>query len=371
MPPAPPTLDELSIGGPIGRGATCAVRVASATASVGSSMSTSQPPEQRFALKIIVKAKIVGQNQLTRLFREKELLGELNHPNIVQLHGTLKDDSHLYFLLELLTGGELLWHMRRAPRQCVPPGAARTCVGALLLPLRYMQEQGVLYRDLKPTNVMFERSGKLKLVDFGHAKHVEPGERSLSLCGTPHYHAPEAVRGEGHGLPAQLWALGVLLVEMTAGEAPFWVTAEAKARGDNMQALILRGEPNLGGVPDDEARDLAAALLAPSADEREAAFPRGYQDVMGHPWLAALDWVAVEAGSRVPDSFDFEAASRDLSRRLADAELEAEEQTNSAADAAAAAALRQRAERYAELERRTKEREREEEASAGEAQAVP
>lgn len=280
----------------IGRGVSSVVQLATSTDVDG--------PPRRYALKTIEKAKIFGQNQLTRLFREKELLGELRHPSIVRLHTTFQDESHLYFLLELLSGGELLWHMHRAQGR-VPPATARTCMGALLLPLRFMLEQGVLYRDLKPTNVVFSAAGRLTLVDFGHAKRVAPGERSTSLCGTPHYHAPEAVRGEAHGLPAQLWALGVLLVEMTSGAAPYW---EGRG-GVSLKEQILGPPADLKDVPT-EARPLAAALLRASPDEREAAFPRGYADVMDQPWLAELAWPAIEAGECVPASFDFEAAGR-------------------------------------------------------------
>ena len=138
-----------------------------------------------YALKTIEKSHIKGEAQLTNLYREKELLGALRHPAIVRLHTTLKDEARLYFLLEQLEGGELLWHMRRAPQGRLPEETARRCLGALLLPLRYMQEQGVLYRDLKPTNALFSRAGRLKLVDFGHAKRLPEWrtERSHSVCG--------------------------------------------------------------------------------------------------------------------------------------------------------------------------------------------
>lgn len=292
-------LSELTIGENIGRGASCTVCVATLS---------STEPHKRFALKVIEKTKIVGQAQLTRLFREKELLSELCHPSIVRLHCTLKDERNLYFVLDLLTGGELLWHMRRAPRQCVPPSAARTCVGALLLPLRHMQEKGVIYRDLKPTNIMFTLTGRLTLIDLGHAKRAGPDERSTSLCGTPHFHAPEAVRGDGHGWPAQLWALGVLIVEMMAGEAPFWETSISKSRGDDLKTQILRAQPDLSHVPDEQARALAATLLCAAPEARQVTYPRGYTDVMLHPWFHALDWEAVGDGRCVPDSFDFAAA---------------------------------------------------------------
>lgn len=291
-------LDDLDQGEPLGKGATSTVRLA---------LGRDGRP---YALKVIEKANIRGESALARLYREKELLAALSHPGVVDFHTTLKDDARLYFVLELLDGGELLWHMRRAPRRRVVPSQAAVCLGALLLPLRHMQQQGVIYRDLKPTNVMFTASGRLKLVDFGHAKRIAPGERSTSVCGTLHYHAPEAVRGEAHGMPAQLWALGVLLVEVLTGRPPFW-------DGEGLPPVreqILAADPDYAPVPE-EARPLAAALLALDPAAREASFPAGYADVAAHEWLAQLDWPAVESGARVPD-FDFEAHAERV-RRLA------------------------------------------------------
>ncbi len=269
------------------------------------------PDGVAYALKAIEKAKIRGEAGLARIYREKELLGALSHPGIVKMHTTLKDETHLYFLLELLDGGELLWHMRRALRRRVPPSQAAICLGALLLPLRHLERAGVLYRDLKPTNIVFSSSGRLKLIDFGHAKRVAPGERSSSLCGTPHFHAPEIVRGEPHGQPAQLWALGVLLVEILTGRPPFWEGAGLPPLNEQ----ILAADPDYVPVPT-EARGLASSLLVADEVERSARFPGGYGDVMRHEWLAALDWEAIEAGACVPD-FEYDAHAREVRARLA------------------------------------------------------
>ena len=249
------TLDDLVRGRAVGRGVSSSVVVAAHRAT-----------GERYALKVIPKAHIKCQSQLAQIYREKDLLGALDHEGIVRFFRTLKDEGHLYYVLEYLAGGELLWHMRRAPRRRLAEPDARVCTGALLLPLRYMAEQGVLYRDLKPTNVVFSRSGRLKLVDFAHAKRVASvaSERSDSLCGTHHYHAPETVRGEGHGLPAQLWALGVMIVEMLSGVPPFGYAAAA----DGLSALherVLNAEPEL------ESIDGAAVRLASVYMPRDVA----------------------------------------------------------------------------------------------------
>jgi serine/threonine protein kinase len=146
----PSNLDQLLVGGQLGRGVTSSVKVAVSR----------DDPSQLFALKAVKKARITGQKQLEHLFREKQLLCELRDPSVVGFHGTFKDETHLYFLLELLDGGELLWHMRRCPCGRVPAESARLCLAGVLLPLQFMQGCGVLYRDIKPTNIIFSRLGK-------------------------------------------------------------------------------------------------------------------------------------------------------------------------------------------------------------------
>ena len=121
----------------LGRGATSVVWLATAraadrgepsSASVGPP--SSPPPPRHYALKAVEKAKIVGQAQLDRLYREKDLLRALQHASVVDFYTTLQDETHLYFVLELLSGGELLWHMRRCPQRRVPP--ARNCKGSVV-----------------------------------------------------------------------------------------------------------------------------------------------------------------------------------------------------------------------------------------------
>lgn len=283
------TLEELELGQRLGRGATAEVVLGRLR----------REPTRRFALKVVEKAKIPGRQSLERLYREKDLLSSLANPGIVKFYHTLKDEQRLYFVLEYLDGGELLWHMRRASRNRIPADSGRICLAALLLALVYLQENGVLYRDIKPTNIVFTRAGRLKLVDFGHAKRMGRDERSTSVCGTPHFHAPEVVRGEPHGLAAQLWALGVLMIEMLAGQAPF----RDRTSGPTLQDQILHAEVDFLFVPE-AARPLAASLLQRDVAQRDISFPGGFCDVMKNAWFGEVDWQAVEAGSCVP-SFDF------------------------------------------------------------------
>ena len=161
---------------------------------------------------------------------------------------------------------------------------------------------GILSRDLKPTNVLFTARGQLKLIDFGHAKRTGTrGETSLSVCGTLHSHAPEMIRGEPHGLPAQLWALGVLLCEILTGRPPFWPSRDGAAALDDalwqdaLKELICESAPSLSSIPAG-CRPLACALLARDAADRSARLPDAYDSVANHAWLVGVDPAAIASG---------------------------------------------------------------------------
>lgn len=293
-------LDGLRLGRALGGGAASEVRLATARGSGAV-----------YALKAVRKAAIVGRAQLARLMREKAIQSALADRAVVRLHATLQDEARLYLLLELAPGGELLWHLRRQrPPLRLPEPAARVVLAQLLLPLqRLWAEHTVLHRDLKPTNILFCAAGRLKLADFGHAKRLgAPDERSYSTVGTPHFASPEAVGGRGHGAPAQLWALGVLLFEALAGEPPF---AHADCSAAELRRRIVEDEPPLHKLraagASEGARDLVGRLLLRREAERAAAFPCGFAAVRADGWFDGLDWAAVDAGALVPPGLDFGA----------------------------------------------------------------
>lgn len=284
-------LADLEISDELGRGATSRV-----------SLCVERRSGARYALKAIEKRRIVGEKQLERLYREKAILSELDCPLVARFYRTLQDEANLYLLLELATGGELLWHMRR--QGGLAPAAARCVIAQLLVALEQLLAAGVLYRDIKPPNLLFTGSGELKLVDFGHAKRVTPDERSTSVVGTPHYASPEAVRGDGHGVSAQLWAVGVLLFESIDGTPPF-----ASADDAELRRLILEAEPPLERLEahglDAHGVDLVRALLTKDEDTRLARFPGAFAGVQEHPWFESIDWAAVKTGRAVPPGLQF------------------------------------------------------------------
>jgi cGMP-dependent protein kinase len=172
----------------------------------------------RYALKRVNKrhGKVPEEVQ-----RECDLLMEQNHPFIMHLVKVFERDRSTYMLSELISGGEL-----HAAIRTISTSLTRTqtqfYVGTLVLVLEELLDRNILYRDLKPENVMLDQQGYLKLIDFGIAKKLEEGQtKTFTMIGTPHYMAPETIHGKGYGSEVDIWSLGIMCFEFSCGYLPF------------------------------------------------------------------------------------------------------------------------------------------------------
>lgn len=131
---------------------------------------------------------------------EKEILVVLAqdpHPSLIRLYATFKDRDRLYFLMESAMGGELFTTLR--VRKKLDSREARFYAAAVVSAFDHIHRRCIVFRDLKPENVLLDNKGYLKMADFGFAKYIPEG-RTWTVCGTPHYLAPEIIHGKGHGL---------------------------------------------------------------------------------------------------------------------------------------------------------------------------
>lgn len=164
-------------------------------------------------MKMLKKAEVVRLKQVEHINSEKEILAQINHPFLVNLYCTFQDDRNLYMLLEYVVGGELFSHLRRAGK--FSNETTMIYAGEIVLALEYLHSLDIIYRDLKPENLLLDEEGHIRITDFGFAKKVE--DRTWTLCGTPEYLAPEIIQSKGHGKAVDWWALGILIYEMLAG----------------------------------------------------------------------------------------------------------------------------------------------------------
>mmetsp|Transcript_15644 Transcript_15644/g.27281 ORF Transcript_15644/g.27281 Transcript_15644/m.27281 type:complete len:806 (-) Transcript_15644:1313-3730(-) len=241
--------------------------------------------KRTYALKILQKSQVVAYRQQQNVMNEKEILLACDHPFILRLYRTFKDKNSLYLLLELVLGGELftLLHIRGGS---LPDPDTRFYTACVVDGLEYLHQRKIVYRDLKPENLMIDAEGYIKIVDFGFAKKVE--DKTYTLCGTPEYLAPELVLGKGHNKAVDCWAIGILIFEMFTSSSPF----ADHSGGDHMVICknIVRGKVDYPKRIPDKARDLVCKLLTRDAHLRLGSQKNGTTDIKEHPWLKTIDY---------------------------------------------------------------------------------
>jgi serine/threonine protein kinase len=176
-----------------------------------------EPTGKAYALKEMLKKRLILCKQTNNVISEKKVLQSVRHPFLLGLVTTFRDDTKLYMLTELVQGGELFSVLTRNDK--LKPPAAKFYGACVVAAIEALHLGGYLYRDLKPENILIDSTGYCKLVDFGFAKKADG--RTYTLCGTPEYMAPELVLGKGYDRSADYWAIGILLYEMLVGRTPF------------------------------------------------------------------------------------------------------------------------------------------------------
>jgi len=229
------------------------------------------------------------------VLNEKNVMSKCRHPFILALHNTYKDEHRLYLLLEYCNGGELFNVIHTPSRDGIPPKSARFYCGCCLLALGYLLEKSIMYRDLKPENMLVDAKGYLKLIDFGFAK-FERGQ-ALTLCGTPEYMAPEIILGRQYDISVDWWAFGVLVYECLAGVSPF----AARDQKVTCRQIVQRkfSFPKSSAF-DQDACDLINRLLQISPKDRLVTGESGLVGIKSHPWFRHMDWHSLLAKNTPP-----------------------------------------------------------------------
>ncbi|XP_061481930.1 cGMP-dependent protein kinase 1-like isoform X2 [Rhineura floridana] len=236
-----------------------------------------------FALKRLRKDHVVQKRQQEHVLMEKKVLRQSRSPFIVRLFATFRDSRHVYLLLEFCQGGEL-WAKLREVR-CFSEPVAIFCSACVVEALDYLHAQGIVYRDLKPENLMLDAQGYVKLVDFGFAKALRRGEKTYSFCGTPEYLAPEILRHEGHDFAVDFWTLGVLVFEMLVGRPPFH-----SAEPQKIYSRIMDGVFSFPVFVSEAACSLVAKLCRRRPGQRLGNTSSGFRGIRKHRWFSSLSW---------------------------------------------------------------------------------
>ncbi|KAF7549585.1 hypothetical protein G7046_g8299 [Stylonectria norvegica] len=238
---------------------------------------------QRFyAVKVLKKAQVVKMKQVEHTNDERRMLSDVKHPFLITLWGTFQDCRNLYMVMDFVEGGELFSLLRKSGR--FPNPVAKFYAAEVTLALEYLHSKNIIYRDLKPENLLLDRHGHLKITDFGFAKRVP--DKTWTLCGTPDYLAPEVVSNKGYNKSVDWWSLGILIYEMLCGYTPFWDSGSPMKIYEN----ILKGKVKYPAYVNPDAQNLLERLITADLTKRLGNLYGGPGDVKNHPWFTEVTW---------------------------------------------------------------------------------
>eukprot|EP00944_MAST-04C_sp_MAST-4C-sp1_P015522 g15522.t1 len=241
-----------------------------------------------YAMKVLKKEHVMKKKQIAHTQTERSVLGSIRHPFIVRLHYAFQTGEKLHFVLDYCSGGELFFHLQKHGR--FPPKLALFYTAELSLALGELHKHGVVYRDMKPENILLDDVGHVQLADFGLSKEgITSGEKGTrSFCGTPEYLAPEVLERKGHGFAVDWWALGALLYEMITGLPPWY------SRDRQKMFACIRGAPlQFPGYVVGELKALIASFLIREPTNRLGGRGKDVVEIKEHPIFRNVNWNAL------------------------------------------------------------------------------
>ncbi|VDP66329.1 unnamed protein product [Echinostoma caproni] len=245
-----------------------------------------------FALKRMKKHHIVQTRQQEHVLNERNIMYEIESDFIVRLWKTYKDNKYVYMLLEPCLGGEL-WTLLR-DQYFFTENTTQFYVACVIEALDYLHKRSIIFRDLKPENLILDTTGYCKLTDFGFSKKLPSATKTWTFCGTPEYMAPEIILNKGHDQSVDFWSLGILIYELLTGLPPF-------DSPDAMRtySLILKGIEAIGFPVkiSRNAQNLIRKLCRDNPTERMGYSKGGIREAERHVWFEGFDWVGLQKRS--------------------------------------------------------------------------
>ncbi|MEQ2233521.1 Death-associated protein kinase 2, partial [Ilyodon furcidens] len=213
--------------------------------------------------------------------REVDILQQIQHPNIVELHDVFENRTDVVLILELVSGGELFDFLAR--KESLSEEEATQFIKQILDGVQYLHSKGIAHFDLKPENIMLlDRSvplPRIKIIDFGLAHKIEPGVDFKNIFGTPEFVAPEIVNYEQLGLEADMWSIGVITYILLSGLSPFLGDTKQETLG-NISAVDYDFDEEFFSNTSELAKSFIRQLLQKDTRKRMTI-----QDALNHPWI--------------------------------------------------------------------------------------
>ena len=265
---------------------------------------------QLYAMKILSKDMIVKRKQVDRTKAENRILRKIDHPYLVGMKYAFQAETKLYLILDYVNGGDMFGHLQLVKRFNVDQ--VRLYAAELVLAFEHLHTLNIVYRDLKPENVLVCFDGHLKLTDFGLIKeNMSSDSTTSSFCGTPEYLAPEVIVGDGksgktgsYGKDVDWWALGILMFEMLVGRPPFYADDIQRMYGMIMHTPLdeALGEVSSSITIPQELRSVLRAFLTKDPKQRLGYGPDDAKPIKQHAFFAPINWDAL-ARREIPSPY--------------------------------------------------------------------
>ncbi|KAK1395342.1 Protein kinase domain-containing protein [Heracleum sosnowskyi] len=231
-----------------------------------------------FAVKSVDK-RLLSDDSIDRqcLYNEAKIMQVLApNPNVIQVYDVYEDENWLHLVMELCNSPDLYC---RVSERVFDESEARSVMVPLMEAIAHCHRLGVVHRDLKPDNVLFDEWNRLKLADFGSAECVRENELLSGVVGTPYYVAPEVLSGRNYNEKVDVWSAGVILYVMLTGVAPFYGNSATEIF-DAVLRANLRFPARYFHSVSPAVKDLLRRMLCKDASRRFSA-----EQVLGHPWM--------------------------------------------------------------------------------------
>lgn len=239
-----------------------------------------------YAMKILKKENVERRKQEKHVKTERDVLINIDHPFVIKFFYSFQNERKLFFALEYCAGGELFNLLQKKKR--FSEDQARFYSAQMVLALEHLHEKDIIYRDLKPENVLIDRMGYCRITDFGLSRmDVKDPNEAKSICGTPEYLAPEIIMKLGYGKAVDWWTQGSIIYEMLIGIPPFY-TNNRQELFERIKFASPKYPPNLSK----RSRDLLEALLKKDPAKRQGTAGDAIS-IKNHPWFEGVNWKAL------------------------------------------------------------------------------
>ena len=247
-------------------------------------------------MKEISKVKAYVKKSIRSTLMERHILKHIHHNFISNLYFSFQDKDNLYLILDYFSGGDLRFYLNKNVQ--FNEKQIKFLVSNIILSLKYLHQNNILHRDMKPENLVFDEKGYLNLTDFGISKKIKKNKQIKDRSGTPGYLSPEMILKNNQTFVCDYFPVGIIIYELIFLKRPFNGRNKQEISDNILHKNINLKKKNLPNLfinssSANELVDYINKLLKRKANERLGS--KGINEIMQHPWLKGINWDIMES----------------------------------------------------------------------------